>query len=72
MKLLNIKFYKDISRNSINLNLLISTIKLDLLEKHLKKRLINSKNKLKNRLLYKIVLLLINLFSITLSKLTNN
>jgi hypothetical protein len=47
-------------------------MELGLPEKHPRERLINNKNKLKDRLLYKITLLPINLFSTTLPELTNN
>jgi hypothetical protein len=68
----NVKFYKDIPGDSIDLNLLISIMELGLLERRPRERLISSKNKPKDGLSYKIVLLLINLFSTTLPELMDN
>jgi hypothetical protein len=72
MKSLNVKFYKDIFGGSINLNLLTSIMELGLLERCPREKPIDSKNKPKDRLPYKIALLLTNLFFTTLPKLTDN
>jgi hypothetical protein len=72
MKSSNVKFYKDTPRDSINLNLLTPIMELGLPERRPRGRPIGNKNKLKDRLPYKIALLLTNLFSTTLSKSIDN
>jgi hypothetical protein len=72
MKSSNVKFYEDIPGGSINLNLLISIVELGLPERCPRGRPISSKNKLKDRLSYKIASLLTNSFSTTLPELMDN